>query len=123
LAGWSSRVYVVETDSVVRESLAALLDSAGISSRLFSSAETLLEAFDAQDAGCVTADCDGKGEPGLRLLGILRGLGHAVPVILFSAADDAETRRRAGEAGAAALLIKPADPGHFIHLVRSLIAA
>ena len=61
--------------------------------------------------------------PAPHILGTLRGLGHAVPVILFSVRNDAETRRLAEEAGATAVLAKPADPGEFIQLVRRLLAA
>jgi two-component system response regulator FixJ len=122
LVGHGSKVYVVDADCAIRESMAALLDSAGIGSRLFPSAAALLEDFDVADAGCVTVDYGGPGDPGAQILGVLRGLGHAVPVILFSVRHDAQIKRRAGDAGAAALLAKPANPGEFIQLVRRLMA-
>ena len=122
MVGQRARVYVVDNDCAIRESIAALLESAGIGSRLFSSAEALLEAFDAADAGCVTADYGRSGEPGAHILETLRGRGHAVPVILFSMRQDEVAKRRAAQAGAAALLAKPADPGEFIQLVRRLLA-
>jgi FixJ family two-component response regulator len=121
LAGHGTRVYVVDADGAIRESIAALLDSAGIASRLFPSAAALLDAFDPADAGCVTADYGGAGDPGAQILAALRGPGHAVSVILFSVRHDAEMKRRAEKAGAAALLAKPADPGEFVQLVRRLL--
>jgi DNA-binding response OmpR family regulator len=57
------------------------------------------------------------------LLGILRGLGHAVPVVLFCERADLAAKRGAREAGATALLPRPADPAAFIALVRELLFA
>jgi len=120
--GQGAKVYVVDADCAVRESISALLQTAGIASRLFASPQALLDAFDAADAGCVAAEMDGETGSGLHMLGALRGRGHGVPVILFSRLCDAGAKRRAKKAGAAALLAKPTDPVEFIQLVRRLLA-
>ncbi len=120
--GQCSKVYIVDADSAVRESIAALLDTAGIASRAFASIDAMLEAFDASDAGCVTADL-GRTGAGLQMVGLLRKLGHCTPAILFSARLTAEKKRLVELAGAAALLAKPADPGEFVQIVRRLLAS
>ena len=120
--GKVNKVYVVDADYAVRESMVALLGSAGLATRSFSTVGAMLEGFDESEAGCVTADLGGKDTPGLRMLATLRGRGHSVPVVLFSTHWDAEKKRLAEKAGAAALLAKPSDPGEILRLIRALLA-
>ncbi|HEX4293572.1 MAG TPA: response regulator [Rhizomicrobium sp.] len=112
----------MDSDDAVADSIAALLESVGVESRLFPSVDTFLAGFDASDAGCVTVDIGDDLGTAFRLIRLLRHLGHAVPVIVFNSQVDAESRRRAAEGGASALLPKPPDPGEFVRHIRQLLS-
>ena len=57
----------------------------------------------------ILSDINMPGMTGLELLPRIRAMRPALPVIMITAYGDAETRRRAHEAGASGLLTKPVD--------------
>ena len=76
------------------------------------SASEALQRIDVRDASSlilVFSDINMPGMTGLELLLQVRMARPDVPVIMITAYGDAETRRKALEAGAAGLLTKPID--------------
>ena len=64
---------------------------------------------DAGDLILILSDINMPGMTGLELLPRIRQMRPALPVIMITAYGDAETRRRALDAGATGLLTKPVD--------------
>ena len=81
-------VHVVDDDIAVRQSLAFLFATAGISTRLYDSAEAFLQVCTDATAGCVVTDVRMPGMDGLELLRRLKGLGSALPVIVITGHGD-----------------------------------
>ncbi len=64
---------------------------------------------DSEDLILILSDINMPGMSGLELLPQIKAARPALPVIMITAYGDAETRRRALEAGAQGLLTKPID--------------
>jgi CheY-like chemotaxis protein len=76
-----------------------------------SAPEALQKIFNAGDASLILilSDINMPGMTGLELLPKAKALRPDVPVIMITAYGDAETKRKALEAGADTLLTKPID--------------
>jgi CheY-like chemotaxis protein len=69
----------------------------------------VIEAADSASLILILSDINMPGMSGLELLPKARALRPDVPVIMITAYGDAETKRKALENGAEALLTKPLD--------------
>ncbi|MDQ0469831.1 response regulator FixJ [Labrys wisconsinensis] len=114
-------VHVVDDDIAVRQSLAFLFATAGISTRLYDSAEAFLQACTGATAGCVVTDVRMPGMDGLELLRRLRDLGSAMPVIVITGHGDIPLAVAAMKDGAADFIEKPFDDGAIIESVRAAL--
>lgn len=102
-------VAAVDDDFRVRESIVSLVESAGYIPLVYASAEEFLGSGTLAAADCMITDVRMPGIDGLELQ---RRVGVERPelaVIVISAHNDDEIRRRALEQGAAAFLSKPFD--------------
>ena len=100
-------VIVIEDDEAVRDSLQVLLQAAGLSSVVYSSAEEFLAAPETPDYACALLDLHLPGLDGFEVLRILSKRHPDCAAIVITGQPDAFTRDRALEAGAVALLEKP----------------
>lgn len=90
-------VFIVDDDSGVRRSLAALVMSNGLHSRTYDSAEAFLESGDYRQPGCVVTDVRMAGMSGFDLHERLKDEGVDLPTIVITGfADPLES----GEVGA-----------------------
>ena len=64
----SGKVYVIDDDPAMRDSLDFLLGSAGFSVRLFDSAQVFLNELPKLESGCVVTDIRMPGIDGMELL-------------------------------------------------------
>jgi CheY-like chemotaxis protein len=82
-----------------------------------SAAKALQRITDAEAASLIliVSDINMPGMSGLELLPKARAARPDVPIIMITAYGDAETKRKALENGAEALLIKPIDFGTLRH--------
>ena len=101
------RVFVVDDDAGVRDSLALMLGLAGYRAVLFADAEAFLAAWRADWAGCVVADLRLPGMSGIALQAELRARGSALPIIIITAHGDVPSARAAFQAEAVDFLEKP----------------
>lgn len=101
------RVYLVDDDAAVRESLEALLAAAGFDPVAFGSASAFLDGFDPAGAGCILLDVRMPGMDGLALLETLGPARQGVPVVMMTAHADVPMAARAMRAGAADFVEKP----------------
>lgn len=100
-------VYIVDDDDGVRDSLSVLMESVGLRSRTFDSANAFLKAAVSPDSGCVILDIRMPGMNGLDLLDHLSQTKTGNPVVIVTAEADDKARARAKRGGAVALLEKP----------------
>ena len=110
MAGIAKHIVVaVDDDFRVRESIASLVESAGYTPLVYSSAEEFLESGTLAATGCMITDVRMPGMDGLELQRRVRLERPELAVILISAHYDEGTRQRALDQGAAGFLSKPFD--------------
>ena len=113
------RVFVVDDDAGVRDSLALMLGLAGYRSVLFADAEAFLAAWRADWAGCVVADLRLPGMSGTALQAELRARGSPLPVIIITAHGDVPSARAAFQAEAVDFLEKPFSDDQLTRAIQS----
>jgi FixJ family two-component response regulator len=103
----ASLITVVDDDESVRESMNALLRSAGYQVQTFSSAESFLGAGNRGETACLILDVRMPGMGGFGLQGRLNAEHSEIPIIFITAHGDGPGRQRAIAAGALEVLHKP----------------
>ncbi len=116
-----STVFIVDDDAAVRDSLALLLESAGLAAETYASAQTFLDAYTADRPGCLLLDVRMPGMSGLELQSVLKQRHIDVPVIFITAHGDVPLSARAFKAGAVDFLEKPVDERALIERVREAL--
>ncbi len=112
-------VVAVDDDFRVRESIESLVESAGYSLQLFSSAEEFLDSGKLAVAACVITDVRMPGIDGLELQRRIRRERPTLPVIFISAHNAPESRQTALNEGAVDFLYKPFDAGALLDKIRA----
>jgi RNA polymerase sigma factor (sigma-70 family) len=102
-------VFVVDDDASVRDSLALMLGLAGYRTALYADAESFLEAYRPDWAGCLIADLRLPGRSGIELQSELQARGSVLPVIIITAHGDVQTARTAFQGRAVDFIEKPFD--------------
>ena len=115
-------VHVVEDDEAVRDSLAFLLDSAGMTCRSYESAEAFLASLGAAGSGCVVTDVRMPGMSGIDLLKHLRGAGKSFPVIVMTGHGDVPLAVEAMKLGAFDFIEKPFGDEALLTSIRAALA-
>ncbi len=115
-------VHIIDDDGAVRDSLALLLDSAGIAVRTYDSATAFLALARGLGAGCVLTDVRMPDLDGLALQRRLAGAGVTLPVIVMTGHADVPIAVAALKAGALDFLEKPFDDARLIDAVRSALS-
>jgi FixJ family two-component response regulator len=113
-------VFIVDDDDAIRESLAFLMDSAGLSAQALPSAQAFLDAYGGQP-GCLLLDVRMPGMTGLELLARVKGLGIRLPVILLTGHGDVPMAVRAMSAGAFHFFEKPFDDRKLLEKIQQAI--
>lgn len=100
-------IYIVDDDFSARESVAALVDSMGLSYELFDSAESFLETFiPSGTPGCVVTDLRMVGLSGLELQKKLKEHDVTLPLVMITAYATTKTAVEAMKLGAVTFLEK-----------------
>jgi FixJ family two-component response regulator len=102
-------IYIVDTDSSVREGLSRLAESAGFEARPCNSAEDFLGKQPVGSGACALLDLSDESLRKADVKSRLMVVATMLPVIALSTADDGQTQRKARELGAKALFRKPVD--------------
>ena len=100
-------VHIVDDDDSLRQGLASLLRSVGLSARTYSSTQEFLQSDRLETPGCIVLDIRLPGMSGLDFQEQLAGLGIRLPVILMTGHGDIPMSVRAMKAGAVDFLPKP----------------
>jgi FixJ family two-component response regulator len=117
-----AKVYIVDDDDSVRESLRALLGQVGVAAADFPSAEAFLKAVAPDARGCLLLDVRMPGMGGLRLQEVLHERGMSLPIIVLTGHADVPMAVRALKAGACDFVEKPFNPQELLERIESCIA-
>lgn len=118
----AQKVYVVDDDSSARESLCWLLNTEGIETRAFASADEFLANYSDDWSGCITVDVRMPGRSGLQLQEALNARHNRMPVIVLTGHADVPIAIRAMKLGAHDFLEKPYTDSELLASVRSALA-
>ena len=110
-------VFIVDDDASICEGLSNLLDSVGIRTEQFSSAEAFWESWNDSRAGCVLLDARLPGASGVEFQEHLKNLGIGLPIIFMTAHGDIPMVRKVMKAGAIEFLTKPFQKQDLLHAV------
>src|SRR5580692_3059228 len=100
-------VFIVDDDAAICEGLSNLLDSVGIETEQFASAEAFWESWNDARAGCMLLDARLPGASGVEFQEQLRRMGIGLPIIFMTAHGDIPMVRKVMKAGAIEFLTKP----------------
>ena len=106
----SSRlIAIVDDDRSVQIAVQDLIESEGLSTLCFGSAEQFLNSGAQHKAVCLVADIRMQGMSGLELQSKLKADRCRIPIIFITAHGDAEMQSQAMRDGAVKFLAKPFD--------------
>ena len=115
-------VYVVDDDSGVRSSIRMLLKSIGITATPLASAREFLDAFDAEQPGCLVLDIRMPGMSGIELQQQLNLKGAILTVIFITGHGDVPMAVEAMQHGAFDFLQKPFRDQDLIDRIQKALA-
>lgn len=115
-------VHVIDDDAAVRDSIAFLLDVAGLSVQTYESAVQFVETIAAAQPGCVVTDIRMPGMSGLELVRKLKELNRNWPVIVITGHADVPLAVEAMKAGVVDFLEKPFEDDRLISAIRTALA-
>ena len=118
----SSRlIAIVDDDKSVQSALQDLIESEGLSTLCFGTAEEFLDSGVQDDAGCLIADIRMPGISGIELQSRLKADRCRIPIIFITAHGDAKMRIQAMRDGAAEFLTKPFDNAVLLETVHAAV--
>jgi two-component system response regulator FixJ len=115
----NTKVYVIDDDPAMRDSLDFLLGSAGFNPHLFESAPDFLNELPQLDFGCIITDIRMPTMDGIELLRKLNANSDArkLPVIVMTGHGDVPLAVEAMKLGALDFLEKPFDDQRLIGMI------
>jgi len=111
------KVYVIDDDEAMRDSLDFLLGSADFHVTLFESAHHFLDAVSSIDFGCVVSDVRMPGIDGIELLKRMKASHNAFPVVIMTGHGDVPLAVEAMKLGAVDFLEKPFEDDRLIGMI------
>ncbi|MGA3133325.1 MAG: response regulator [Terracidiphilus sp.] len=115
-------VFIVDDDPSICEGLANLLESVGILTETFPSAEAFKDNWSREDAGCLLLDVRLPGMSGVVFQEQMRATGIDLPIIFMTAHGDIAMVRKVMKAGAIEFLTKPFQREELLKAVKEAFA-
>jgi FixJ family two-component response regulator len=115
------RVFVIDDDAAMRDSIACLLEAENIPCQMFGAAGDFLEFCDARQQGCILLDIRMPGMSGMELLENLKANGIRLPVIVITGHGDVPLAVRALKLGAFDFVQKPFNAGELLERVHAAL--
>jgi len=115
------KVYVIDDDEAMRDSLNFLLDSADFSVTLFETAIRFLEALPGLEFGCVVSDVRMPGMDGIELLKRMKAGQSGFPIVIMTGHGDVPLAVEAMKLGAVDFLEKPFEDDRLIGMIEAAI--
>lgn len=119
----SSSVFVIDDDEAAADSIEALMESEGFSTRVFNSAEQYLSDCDTPTPSCLIVDVRLPRVSGLELQEMLIARDVCIPIIFVSGHADETLKQRALKNGAVDFLEKPFPGAQLTATVRRIIGS
>ena len=118
-----SKIYLVDDDTSMLESIAFVLQQAGLRSVSFSDPKAFLASSHRDDIACVVIDLSMPNMTGIELLRELRAQSFVKPVIVLTGCGSVSTAVDAMKLNAFDFLEKPIKHTELLNTVYSAIAA
>lgn len=115
------RVYVIDDDEAMRDSLNFLLDSADFKVSLFETALKFLDVLPSLDFGCVVSDVRMPGLDGIELLKRMKAGNSTFPIVIMTGHGDVPLAVEAMKLGAVDFLEKPFEDDRLIGMIETAI--
>ena len=115
------KVYVIDDDAAMRDSLNFLLDAAGFDVRLFETALKFLDTLPSLAFGCVVSDVRMPGLDGMELLKRMKSDQSTFPIVIMTGHGDIPLAVEAMKLGAVDFLEKPFEDDRLIGMVEAAI--
>jgi RNA polymerase sigma factor (sigma-70 family) len=117
------KVFVVDDDEALRNSLRWLIESAGLRVQTFASAQEFLDNAYPGQAGCLLLDVRMPGMSGLELQSQLENRSISLPVIIITGHGDISMAVKAMQAGAVDFIEKPFDDEQLLQAIQRALDA
>jgi two-component system response regulator FixJ len=111
------KVYVIDDDEAMRDSLDFLLGAADFHVTLFESAQHFLDALPDASFGCVVSDVRMPGIDGIEMLKRLKASRSTFPVVIMTGHGDVPLAVEAMKLGAVDFLEKPFEDDRLIGMI------
>jgi two-component system, LuxR family, response regulator FixJ len=119
--GQKAKVYVIDDDAAMRDSLQFLLDSSGFDVTLFDAAQDFLDALPGLSFGCVVSDVRMPGIDGIELLKHMKAADNRFPILIMTGHGDVPLAVEAMKLGAIDFLEKPFEEERLTTMIESAI--
>jgi FixJ family two-component response regulator len=118
----AATVFVVDDDDAICEGLCELLESVGLRSARFCSAEEFVAHWRDDMPGCLMLDARLPGMTGVEFQENLARSGVRIPIIFMTGHGDVPMVRKVMKAGAVEFLTKPFDKEEMLAAIRHAFA-
>ena len=116
-----AKVYVIDDEAAMRDSLEFLLESSGFDVTLFESAQQFLDALPGLPFGCVVSDVRMPGIDGIALLKHMKAADKRFPILIMTVHGDVPLAVEAMKLGAIDFLEKPFEDERLTTMIESAI--
>lgn len=113
----ASRVYLIEYDPAMRQSLTRLVESIGFPAIAFEKADLFFKNYAADRPACLVSNVRVRHRRGIETLEEIRRLRMPTPVIFVTDIEDVDLAVEAMQLGAVGFLPQPIKPKKFLDLV------
>jgi len=115
------KVYVIDDDEAMRDSLDFMLGAAGFHVTVFESADQFLGALSGMEFGCVVSDVRMPRIDGIELLKRLKASPSLFPVLIMTGHGDVPLAVEAMKLGAMDFLEKPFEDDRLIGMIEAAL--
>ncbi|TXL64750.1 response regulator transcription factor [Zeimonas arvi] len=116
-------IHVIDDDTAVRDSLALLIGTVGLKTRIWSDPQAFLDGFDRESVGAILLDARMPGLGGIAVLERLAAEGADQPVVMLTGHGTVELCRRAFKSGVSEFLEKPVDDEQLLEALQNAVRA
>jgi FixJ family two-component response regulator len=116
------KVFIIDDDVSIRESIHGLLMSVGLRSECFETAEEFLQSETSDGPSCLVLDVSLPGITGIEFQQQLRKQGRKTPIVFVTGHGDIPMSVKAIKSGAVEFLTKPFGDQDLLDAVRQALA-